>query len=311
VANFLSSPFKGFASLGGIFGRANAAAGVINDPFGITQYGYSNNDPLVAAANKDPEGFWLSQCSTDGTTLDWNDPTKLNAKWQDSAVKNDANDMPENYTTNPCLLLQATIGSAGAFYNNNLLTSEDLASETPSPAPPEGQKDFFFVGDSLTVGMNTLGDLKQKIQTNSGSVTKVEATIGDSLDDAIPKIDRDSELLSTASIVVVELGTNNGESTSASTFTPKISSMISKIRAINPGARIYWMNCYKSGSPTAFSGINKAIADGAQTFGYQVIDWHQEATKNSSKYSPFDSTLHVHPAHYDNLADFVISSAGG
>lgn len=131
IASFFSDPFgrlgHSFMSIF-ISGHAFAAAAAQPDPFGITQYGYPADDPNLAAANADPEKYWTENCSSDGTTLDWQDPKKVNFRWQDTAVVDNTNGQYKNTTTNPCLLLQAAAGSAGALYDSNLLTPEDTSN---------------------------------------------------------------------------------------------------------------------------------------------------------------------------------------
>ncbi|HVX58737.1 MAG TPA: hypothetical protein VG964_03310, partial [Candidatus Saccharimonadales bacterium] len=125
IGSIFSNPF---GKLGSVFGfitspsHAFAAASVSSDPFGITQYGYPATDPTLAAANRDPEAYWNQNCSSDGTTLDWSKP--VNAKWQDVGIKTDQTSpdgMPENTSTDPCLLIQAAVGSAGGLYDQSLL----------------------------------------------------------------------------------------------------------------------------------------------------------------------------------------------
>ncbi len=130
-AAIFSNPFSKLANIfAPIFNsHAYATAGMFPDPFGIPQYGYPDNDPALTAANKDPENYWASNCSTDGTTLDWNDPNKVNAKWVAAATVDPDTGLPEDDTTNPCMLIQATVGSAGALYDSNLLTQDDQGNQ--------------------------------------------------------------------------------------------------------------------------------------------------------------------------------------
>jgi len=125
-----------FAKISGIFaplfslGHAQAAASTFPDPFGISQYGYPADDPGLAAANQDPETYWAQNCSSDGTTLDWS--VGDNAKWIDSATVDPDTGLPEDDSTNPCLLIEAAVGSSGALYDSGLLTSDDLGSTSSS-----------------------------------------------------------------------------------------------------------------------------------------------------------------------------------
>ncbi len=129
VASIFSNPLGKFGhSFASLFSlnHAFAAATGQADPFGVTQYGYPSDDPRLAAANADPEKYWDENCSTDGTNLDWSDST-VNGKWQNSTTTNQDTGMPENNSTNPCLLIQASVGSAGAMYDSSLLTPDDQA----------------------------------------------------------------------------------------------------------------------------------------------------------------------------------------
>jgi hypothetical protein len=122
LAGIFSNPFKNiFASLP--FAHAQAAENG-SDPFGITQYGYSANDP---AFTSDPEEYWVNNCSTDGTTIDPNLP--VNKNYHAGYTINPDTQMPENSTTDPCYLIQAAVGSAGAMFDSSLLTQDDQGSQ--------------------------------------------------------------------------------------------------------------------------------------------------------------------------------------
>jgi hypothetical protein len=135
ISTFMSNPlgniFSGFSS---IFSSRStyAAAAPQGDPFGITQYGYPTDSAVFAT---DPEKYWDDNCTTDGTTLDMTMPVNVN--WHKDIQINKDTYMPENTTTNPCLLIQAAVGSAGALYDSTLLTPDDLVgnSDSTSPAP--------------------------------------------------------------------------------------------------------------------------------------------------------------------------------
>ena len=108
------------------------AAGAFPDPFGIPQYGYPDGDPNLAAANADPEAYWTKNCSSDGTTLDWN--VGENANWINTAAVDADTGLPEDDSTNPCMLIQAAVGSSGGIFDSSLLTADDLGNATPAPA---------------------------------------------------------------------------------------------------------------------------------------------------------------------------------
>lgn len=124
LASMLSglNPFK-------IFGFASSqvsAATPVNDPFGVTQYGYPVDDPIFKT---DPEQYWDDHCTDDKQTNDWTN----------AAVNNLNHDtyMPENSTANPCLLIQASADSAGAIFPGGLASQGDASGSgsTPTTAP--------------------------------------------------------------------------------------------------------------------------------------------------------------------------------
>jgi hypothetical protein len=111
------------------------AAVAVDDPFGVSQYGYPTDDPIF---NQDPEEYWNQHCTS----------TKETDAWNNQAVSYANNHrtlhIPENLQpsqsgkasvtgdpkgTNPCLLIQAAVGSGGAVYDANLLSPDDDTSE--------------------------------------------------------------------------------------------------------------------------------------------------------------------------------------
>jgi hypothetical protein len=132
----IASPFKtissDFSSI--LSGKASAATPAIADPFGITQYGYTQAD-LDAIGN--PETYWDNHCSDNASQAYQNDTAASNpsSNWNDEAAvyditapnNNDPSGEPINTTTNPCMLIEGTVGSAGGELNSSLLTSDDTA----------------------------------------------------------------------------------------------------------------------------------------------------------------------------------------
>ncbi|HVS78854.1 MAG TPA: hypothetical protein VHD84_01015 [Candidatus Saccharimonadales bacterium] len=125
IGSFFTEPFKKVASaFGSIFsGQAFAAATAQPDPFGVTQYGYTNDDPNLTAANQDPQTYWKQNCADGSQTKQWNE--------QAAEKKNidPITGMPVNTTTDPCLLIQASVGADGALFDSSLLTQDDLGSQ--------------------------------------------------------------------------------------------------------------------------------------------------------------------------------------
>ncbi len=119
LTSYISNPFSvlthGFASM--FSSKAGAATNAQPDPFNIVQYGYPASDIPT-----DPEAYWNQNCS-DGVT------GQATQNWNTAASTNlDPNtEMPVNDSTNPCLLINSTVGSDGAIFDTSLLTPDEQA----------------------------------------------------------------------------------------------------------------------------------------------------------------------------------------
>lgn len=207
-------------------------------------------------------------------------------------------------------------GDRDAIYSNTpWYKMGRVVCEQPTGTSPDGQQggSVYFVGDSLTVGMRGPGRLAEKVTSSGRQVARILANQGDSVSDALNRINNSNEerqAIGSANTVVVALGTNDGESTTANAFAPRINQMIAAIKALNDNATIFWMNAYKDGDIEAYRGVNSAISNQSRAVGFNIIDWYSEARSNNAEYAPFDSSLRVHPSDYGALADFVVSSLG-
>ena len=285
------------------------------DPFGVSQYGYPDS-----AIPSDPDSFWNQNCQDGSYTQNWNNAstTDINA--------NTGN--PENTGTDPCLLIQAAVGSDGGFYSNSLLTPDDLADSngtgTIVNSTGPSNKSVYIIGDSISAGMYGQGDLSSKLLAAGWNLTDTspfEGNSGFSLEKSIPLIATDTTPVSQAGTVVVELGTNDCSlygppppltCDSAATIEPVISQMISAIRAVNPTAQIDWVNIYSTKS-TAYQSINDALTAESTPDNFKIIDWATEATTNASKYSfdtgPMGAGVHqTAAANWSNMSDFIVGS---
>ncbi len=125
LLNLLTNPFTKIGSvLSSVFASPAAFAGepVKADARGITQYGYP-----IESIPSDPEGYWNRNC-VNGPMATYNNTTH---KLDVSAWLND--DTHQTYdslrgemvthTTNPCLLINATIQNTGGMFNPSLLAA--------------------------------------------------------------------------------------------------------------------------------------------------------------------------------------------
>ena len=100
------------------------------DPFGVPQYGYP-----TGTIPTDPSTYWQQNC----TNPDSQNPSLIGGQttqnWNQASTQNldPNNEMPSNNTTDPCLLIEASVGSSGAIYDQSLLTPSDLG-QTNAPS---------------------------------------------------------------------------------------------------------------------------------------------------------------------------------
>ncbi|HEY8999536.1 MAG TPA: hypothetical protein VIM53_04465 [Candidatus Saccharimonadales bacterium] len=129
VASIFSDPLGKIGSaFATIFSHSTAFAATTPqpDPFGVPQAGYTN-------IPTDPEGYWNNNCvngpmgiyNSSTNTLDisaWlnNDPSTEQGNNPNTA-QDPATGRQINLVTNPCLLIQATVQSAGGIFDNSLL----------------------------------------------------------------------------------------------------------------------------------------------------------------------------------------------
>lgn len=104
-------------------GKAIAAVPAQSDPFGVTQYGYTQSD---LNAIGDPETYWNNNCSNNSSNGYQND-NSYNLSASNSSNIDPNTGMPMNTTTDPCELLMASIGSLGGYFDTSTLTSDNLA----------------------------------------------------------------------------------------------------------------------------------------------------------------------------------------
>ncbi|HET8991641.1 MAG TPA: cellulase family glycosylhydrolase [Candidatus Saccharimonadales bacterium] len=164
LASIISDPLS---TLGGSFsslfaGHAHAATQPTPDPFGITQYGYPEG-----TIPSDPQQYWNQYC-TDNPSQAYQKTNQWNT---DSASNIDpTTGMPDNTSTNPCLLIKTTTGVDGGAFDSSLLTPDDLAganaTTASAAAPPKSGfstqgKKILLNGNQFTpYGISVVDDLE-------------------------------------------------------------------------------------------------------------------------------------------------------
>lgn len=129
IGSIFSNPFSKigsiFASLFS-FTHAYAASAAQPDPFGITQYGYPNDDPVFSS---DPQTYWQQHCTDNTYTNAWNsssasfiNPDTMQPENPQQTVAGLSGSDPKG--TDPCLLIQTAVGSAGSLFDSSLLGTD-------------------------------------------------------------------------------------------------------------------------------------------------------------------------------------------
>lgn len=130
LASTLSNPFGALgSSFSGLLASPSVSAAVdvdvSADPWGVTQYGYSPDEPVFKV---DPEQFYEDN--------DCDNPER-NKAWGNRAAANPNTEMPDHKPgdTNPCLLVNSAAASSGAIFTDEVLSDEERAALTGDTAP--------------------------------------------------------------------------------------------------------------------------------------------------------------------------------
>lgn len=161
----------------------------------------------------------------------------------------------------------------------------------------------YIVGDSLTVGMRDSGGLRTKLEGVDWTVTDIEATGGDTIAKALPKVEADSTLVNGSDTIVVALGTNKD-----SNFPDQLNSMITTLKRLSPSAKLYWMNAHTNAAN--YDDINTVISNSSGSLGYTVIDWKKEVTSNPGPYPFSGDGIHHTATGYGAKADYLVGQLG-
>ena len=195
------------------------------------------------------------------------------------------------------------------------------SADTPNSAPSAGSS-IYVIGDSITYGMVTSGDLLNKLTTAGYAVSpdysdtggsgspqyqvsgpSVIAEQGRSISWGNDQATNNASAIAASDTLLIGLGTNDLGSTGES-ITNNINTLIGTVRSQNPSIVIYWTNVYIAGSPTAQTTINQAIESIALADpNMNVIPWgtSQEAVD-------YVSSDGIHPSgNYPEMADYVVS----
>lgn len=150
----------------------------------------------------------------------------------------------------------------------------------------EGGPPVYFIGDSI--GVNVVPMLGPLV---GGKVTG-QVTGSINLHDSIPKIEGDKQAIKDAKTVVIELGTNT-----SGNFGAEAKELVNKIRAINPDAKIYWVQIFSDGQ---YADENTVIS------GLQGVEMIQTKDQMKSYLTP--DGIHLNPDGYKKLSQIIATA---
>lgn len=332
----IMNPYKIFRGLASILTpRAHAAAEPYD--YGFPQIGFSLDvmnspayeDPFMNAESvitslKSGEGKDLIKRANScfGVTLGTDGSVKSSFTSLDVTKKgfysNDNNcaDGGDTWTRLRLYILDTkTAEGADCYYSGDTESCADVGFGNTSDTTKVTSANVYLLGDSLTDGMRMSG-LADSLKAQGWNPTITAACgrhlVGDGSSCAPAPVlsgmnqiaqPADMDAIKNAGVVVVGLGTNDAGSP---TYSDDVTAMITKIKALNPAAKIYWTNLISTdGNAPTYQAMDGTLAGLATSNGFTIIDWATQALKVGA-YAPGT----YHPTDYQPMVDFVVSQLG-
>ncbi len=228
-----------------------------------------------------------------------------------------------------------------------------IPAQTGGSASP-GQT--WFMGDSLTYGLKDFGGLEEKFTAKGLTPNFVNDRGGRAITAAgggviqngqqinepgtgIEAVDNNADFIKNSKNIIIALGTNDANIPNTSkdqvmsSFGNNQKTIIEKVKAINPGAKIFWVDLAAVGNGSNYNkqgaeGVNTVIYDKAQELGYTPISqfkfvWGQDQDPKqlASKSLPdptglllTDGIHYAGGSKYQEYANFLaeqLASGGG
>jgi hypothetical protein len=194
---------------------------------------------------------------------------------------------------------------------------EEGCSQDTTTSSATGKK-IYLLGDSLLAGSFYANTFLADKLTGNGWQATADASVGRSLttggsdptnnrpgheQPGMDAVDTDSAIISdpNTSKIVIELGTNT--SGSATQFEGQVKTLLSKIKAKNNSAKIYWVNIVSTSDPI-YASYNNKLSSLADSQGYSLID----AKSKNIQLSP--GNLHPTTQGYKDYSNAISDAVG-
>lgn len=223
------------------------------------------------------------------------------------------------------------------------LKTPKIPTQSGGPATP-GQT--WFMGDSLTYGLKDFGGLEEKLTAKGFTPNRVNDRGGRSIISAgggaiqngvqvnepgngLQAVQNDAEFIRGSKNIIIALGTNDANISGgtkeqiASAFTTNLTKIVNDVKAINPSAKLFWVDVAAVGiNKAGAEAVNTVIYEKAQELGYTPISqfkfvWgdDQDPKQISSKTMPDPNNLlqpdgiHFSGAeNYGKYAEFLVNT---
>ncbi len=179
-------------------------------------------------------------------------------------------------------------------FSNTSTTATVTASPTGTPSALGAGSKVYILGDSIS--LRTKEEYTAALQAKGISAT-IDASSSRSIDkpgidgnklSGMAAIAADTSVIQQSNAVVIELGTNGGDTPQA------IDKTIAAVRAANPnlGSSIYWVDTFgingKNFKTAEVKAANQAIYGESKTQNFQVISWFKTIDPTGDAQSPVD-----------------------
>lgn len=160
-------------------------------------------------------------------------------------------------------------------------TSALQAATVPATAPVvERPVSAYVLGDSISNGLQIAG-LEAQLQALVGGPVRINFEGGRAITapgqqikkSGLESVDVDRDFIAKSGVIIIQLGMNTVESS----FSDSQQQLMTKLKAIAPKARYFWVDIGATVSTHAeiWSARNKTIYDNAEKLGYRVISRYQ------------------------------------
>ncbi len=187
-------------------------------------------------------------------------------------------------------------------------SGQAVAETKNTPGP------IFLIGDSITEGLTSValgGTLKTDLEAAGFKPAVVDASVSRSFSGggmtgnrlsafAALDLQANKDAITASDYVFVGLGTNPLQDVNETTFGNEVSQTITKIRAIKPGVKIYWLNVF-SPKINQKDARNTILSQQASANNFTIID-------ASSASIAIADGIHPNAAGYKSLAGIIMGS---